>query len=147
MPVIPESILPLFLKAGWFDGRDTGFKTAQQNVFAANIFKEFGGLQVGESGAGQECTRSDVCFFNDFNETIDEADDYKHYENELGQLSLIADAHNNHMQVLLAEDGWFYVFTIPDSKLYFAGENFGEAMERLLLGRQLFTYTSRQPNI
>ena len=144
---MPESILPLFLKAGWFDGRDTGFKTAQQNIFAANIFKEFGGLQVGESGAGQDCAKSDVCFFNDFNETIDEADDYKHYEKQLSQLSLIADAQHNHMQVLLAEDGRFYVFTIPDGKLYFAGENFGEAMEQLLLGIQLLIYSTRQADI
>jgi SUKH-3 immunity protein len=137
MPVLPESILPLFKKAGWFEGRNSGLKPKNQNQLIADIFTEFGGLNVGEVSAGRDCAASDVCFFNDASETIDEADDYKHFQKQVGKLSLIADAHHNHMQVLVAENGQFYVFTIPDGKLYFAGENFSEAMERLLLGIKL----------
>jgi SUKH-3 immunity protein len=137
MSVIAESILPFFIKAGWFEGRNTGLKSKYQNKFATAIFAEFGGLQVGEVGAGRDCAKSDVCFFNDSSEAIDEADDYKHVQKQLGQLSLIADAQHNHMQVLAAENGQFYVFTIPDGKLYLAGKNFNEAMERLLFGIQL----------
>jgi SUKH-3 immunity protein len=137
MPVLPESILPLFTKAGWFEGRNTGIKSNNQNPLVASIFAEFGGLNVGEVGTGRECATSDVCFFNDASETIDEADDYKHFQKQVGKLSLIADAQHNHMQVLVDENGQFYVFTIADGKLYFAGEDFNEAMERLLLGFQL----------
>jgi SUKH-3 immunity protein len=137
MTVMPKSILPLFVKAGWFEGRNTGLKPSNQNQLVADIFAEFGGLQVGESGGGRDCAKSDVCFFNNADETIDEDDDYKHFQKQVGQLSLIADAQHNHEQVLVAENGQFYVFTIPDGKLYFAGEHFNEAMERLLLGFQL----------
>jgi SUKH-3 immunity protein len=137
MLVLPESILPFFTKAGWFDGLNNGLKSSNQNPLVASIFAEFGGLSVGEVGAGRDCATSDVCFFNDASETIDEADDYKHFQKQVGKLSLIADAHHNHMQVLVAENGQFYVFTIPDGKLYFAGEHFNAAMERLLLGFQL----------
>jgi SUKH-3 immunity protein len=137
MLVLPESILPFFTKAGWFEGRNSCIKSNNQNPFVADIFTEFGGLNVGEVGAGRDCAKSDVCFFNDANETIDEADDYKHFQKQVGQLGLIADAQHNHMQVLVGENGQFYVFTIPDGKLYFAGEHFNAAMERLLLGIHL----------
>ena len=51
-----------------------------------------------------------------------------------GPLRAVADAHHNHMIVLLDAAGAAYVYTVPDGKLYRLGASLGEALERLLLG-------------
>lgn len=132
-----EYINKLFLDAGWHKGRKVkikkplfGFKNvAHQN--ANVILTEFGGLEVGEVGAGREISASDISFRY---EAFDFRSEFYDYSSNLNKtLYAFASAHRDHILLLVDDDNIFYIFTDPDEKLYKIG-SFNETVKRVLLG-------------
>ena len=136
MTVIPEDIKSEFVAAGWSPQRTRRhiLATAPSNSHALAVLEEFGGLNVGSCGPGVELARSNVQFLERFVPAKSQA--VESWQKHLGHLTAVADAHNQHIMVFVAEDERYYFFTDPDQKLYLGGLNFGEAMRRLLLGLQ-----------
>lgn len=127
----------LFINAGWHKGREikvkkqvlNSFKSAYKN--AVTVITEFGGLNVGEVGAGRELSASDICFRT---ETFDFGSEFHNYWVNLNtSLFSIASAHHDHMLLLVDDSNDFYIFTEPDEQLYKVG-SFDETVKRVLLG-------------
>lgn len=134
MNSIPPTIRKFFEAAG-FAGQPYKVLEAGESAadVANSIFDQFGGLEVGQCGLGQECASSNIRFFK-------KPKEQKHvvvspWKNALPPLCAIADAHNDHIMVFVDSKGQYYFFTDSDEQLYLGGKSFGEAMERLLLGK------------
>ncbi|QEI07884.1 hypothetical protein FXN63_20105 [Pigmentiphaga aceris] len=136
MTPIPSSIRPLFENAG-FSRESCNVLGAGHTAadIAQSIFREFGGLEVGQCGRGEEMASSDVCFFSAPH--TDQHEEVADWHKSLPSLFAVAEAHHNHMMVLVADGGAYYFYTYPDGKLYLGGHSFIAAMECLLLGRRL----------
>ncbi|MBL8507562.1 SUKH-3 domain-containing protein [Chitinimonas sp. JJ19] len=131
---IPTSIVPLFLRAGWqppAQPRETPSAESAE-AYAATVIAEFGGLQVGATGAGRDLAASDVSFYCEPQQDV--ASLVEQWSSQVGNLAAVASAHHDHMVVFVDANGRFYAFTDPDDRLYLIGRSLGEAMERLLLG-------------
>ncbi|USD22772.1 SUKH-3 domain-containing protein [Microbulbifer variabilis] len=132
-----EYINKLLVKAGWFEGRSFKVKKQILNSFnsayknAVSVLAEFGGLQVGEVGAGRELSASDISFRN---EALDFGAEFHNYWVNLNvSLFAFASAHHDHMLLLVDDNKDFYIFTDPDEQLYKVG-TFKETIMRVLLG-------------
>jgi len=132
-----QYIKKLFTNAGWHEGRQIKIKTkifkslnsAYKN--AIDVLSEYGGLSVGEVGAGRELSASDICFKT---ETFDFGSEFHNYWASLDvSLFAVASAHRDHMLLLVDEGNSFYIFTDPDENLYKIG-SFEETVKRVLLG-------------
>ena len=133
MRELPTSVRPFIRLAKNFAFQDV--VSRQENLAVRNaeqIVTRFGGQKVGTTGEGRDLAASDVRFYSAlFTEDDEEALPWR---GKVGPLAAFAASHNEHMICLVGTAGAFYVFTVPDGKLYEVGATFGEAMERLLLG-------------
>jgi hypothetical protein len=132
-----QYIEKLFTDAGWHKGRKVNVKKRVLNSFksayinAVAVISEFGGLNVGEVGAGRELSASDICFRSeafDFGSEI-----HNYWENLNTSLFAFASAHHDHILLLVEDNNDFYIFTDPDEQLYKVG-SFDETIKRVLLG-------------
>ncbi|MCA0033765.1 SUKH-3 domain-containing protein [Mesorhizobium sp. B263B2A] len=130
---LPPAVLPIFAAAGWFPGRRVHLPpTVPASHPVAAILSEFHGLKVGELGPGIECARSDVSFWWPPDEGYEEI-------SEIGallqtELACFASAHNSHESLYVDGEGRVFVVSPEMPGIGFMGRNFGEAMERALLG-------------
>lgn len=134
--LLSEEIRGFFTAAGWTPGARRP-SPHRSHAYAANphafaVLAEYGGLHVGTCGPGRDCAASDVQFWDAPN--WQSAELVRRWVPELGLLAGIASAHHEHIVVYVAADGRYYLFSVPDGKLYVGGADFSEAMERLLLG-------------
>lgn len=127
----------LFQKAGWFSGRDIKIAQSENDLKsiafsnAIKIIREFGGLSVGEVGAGRDLSASDICFRT---ETFSFSTEFNHQWPSLKrELFAYATAHHDHMMLLVDENNDTYIFTDPNEELYFGG-TFQETTKKVLLG-------------
>jgi hypothetical protein len=132
---ILASVRPLFLAAGWQSGRGVCVDGRVPPFHPAyRVLQEVGGLRVGRSGlGGVECARSDLEFrFCEVDQDIVST------WNELLRSQLIgaAEVHNRHGWLLVDEAGRCFGASQIHDAFYFEGQTFGEAVERLLLGRK-----------
>lgn len=132
-----EYINKLFLDAGWFEDRKIKIKlplfgsinAAHKN--ANIVLAQFGGLEVGEVGAGRELSASNISFRS---EAFDFGGEFHNYWSNLNtSLYSFASAHHDHMLLLVDENNVFYIFTDPDEQLYKIG-TLEETIKRVLLG-------------
>lgn len=136
MVKIPEEVEAHFRAAGWEPGRvNPGYSNnnALSNPHAHAVLQEFGGLNVGTCGPGQEMAASNINFLAKPAPAKSVA--VSKWQVHLGPLTPVADAHHDHMIIYVSEAGEYYFFTAPDEKLYFGGLTFGAAVCRLLLGQ------------
>ncbi len=132
MLTIPPSVELLFRAAGWFAARQIEVDPrVMVNPLAASLLAEFGGLHVGQTGAGVECARSDIEFgFQD----LGWFDAFGAWRNLISRsLTPVADLHHQH-GYLLVDTEFYYAINIIDFELVFHGASFGEAVKQLLLG-------------
>lgn len=135
---IPSDIEAAFLAAGWMPDRLNNCysdNTTVSNVYAHAVFQTFGGLNVGVCSSGLEVASSNIYFLPI--PVPAKSIVVSKWQNKLGVLTAVADAHHDHMIIYVSEKGEYYCFTDPDEKLYRAGVNFGEAVRNLLLGYRL----------
>jgi hypothetical protein len=131
---IPPSVRALFVAAGWESGRRVGVDARVPKVHPAhNVLEELGGLHVGRSGAGIECAASDLIFY--FCETYQ---DIVSTWSGLLRSTLIgvAEVCNRHGLLFVDEAGRCFGASQIHDAFYFEGQTFGDAVERLLLGRK-----------
>ncbi|MBZ9776760.1 SUKH-3 domain-containing protein [Mesorhizobium sp. CO1-1-8] len=135
MRTLPTAVLPIFAAAGWIVGRKVPVAPAAPAGHpVAAILGEFGGLNVGEPGLGIECARSDVVFGWSPHEGYEEI-------SEIGDLletdlACFAEAHNGHQSLYLDREGRVFDVSPVAPGISLVGRSFGEAMERILLGRK-----------
>ena len=132
---IPVGVRPLFVAAGWQSGRRVRVDGRVPQLHPVyNVLQEVGGLHVGRSELGGiECARSDLefCF-------CDADHDILSTWSELlrSRLIEVAEVHNRHGWLIVDEAGRYFGASKIHDAFYFEGQTFGEAMERLLLGRK-----------
>ncbi|HVK80026.1 MAG TPA: SUKH-3 domain-containing protein, partial [Verrucomicrobiae bacterium] len=113
MIIVPQTIRQFFLDAGWVPGRRAHATEASNISHAAlSVFTEFGGLKVGACGAGLDCAASDVRFLTHPHEL--NCFLVAPWNEKLGSLTAVAQAHNDHIVVFLNGEGIYYFFTDPD---------------------------------
>ena len=130
----PKSVAQLFAAAGWSAGRSVAVDAAPEHP-AFGVLRQFSGLRVGTAGTGETCASSDIAF----RKLAIEPDDTEIADwcRLLGTTLIgIGDVHNTHGELWLASDGRFFGRSLIHDAFYFEGATFGEAMERLLLGRR-----------
>ncbi|BDM64279.1 hypothetical protein NFHSH190041_17310 [Shewanella sp. NFH-SH190041] len=131
-----EYLNKLFGDAGWYEGRDIELDnlldiTIASHLAAVKILKEYGGLSVGKTGPGRDCAASDIKFYT---RPHYEANGLcKEWEAKVGNLVVIANAHHQHIIVLVDSQSNLYIFTASDEQLYYGG-SFSETTAKLLLG-------------
>lgn len=124
----------MFLAAGWKPGRKIEvFPPIPREHPAEDILSEFGGLRVGQAGSGLECATSDVAFCH-----LPPCEIVVGVWGRLLRTRLVgvAQVHNDHAELYLDESGRYFGASQMHDAFYFEGASFGEAMERLLLGRR-----------
>ena len=132
---IPMGVRPLFTIGGWRLGRRVRVHDRVPRLHPAHdVLQELGGLHIGRSEPGGiECARSDLEF------RFCEADHEIHSTwSELlrSQLVAVAEVHNRHGWLIVDEAGRCFGASQIHDAFYFEGQTFGEAVERLLLGRK-----------
>lgn len=130
----PESVRRLFTDAGWYPARKMPVPARIPTGHPAEVVLErFGGLTVGRCGAGEECATSDVAFRD-----LGPADpDVLSWSELLGTpLAGVAEVHHSHGELYVGGCGRYFGRSCIHDAFYFEGASFGEAVERLLLGRR-----------
>jgi hypothetical protein len=130
---IPTTVGPLFVAAGWHPGRTMRLCSAvPPDHPAVAILSNLGGLTVGTTGRGIECAKNDVAF-------------QELSPDETGQIWAgllhtelvgIAEVHHAHGLLYVDSEGKCYGASQIHDAFYYEGASFGEAIERLLLGRR-----------
>jgi hypothetical protein len=131
---IPASVRSLFLAAGWQPGRRIRVDGRVPELHPAHsILQEVGGLRVGRSEPGIECARSDLefGFCEEDYEILSTWGDLLR-----SRLVEVAEVHNRHGWLIVDEAGRCFGASQIHDAFYFEGQTFGEAVERLLLGRK-----------
>ena len=132
---IPTTVHSLFVAAGWQPGRRVAVAAEVPVAHpAAEILAEFGGLRVGVSGAGQECASSDVAFGRSWGAELSDIELWSELLDS--PLACIAEIHNAHGELYVDGLGRHFGMSMVHDAFWFEGQSFGEAMERLLLGRR-----------
>jgi len=123
----------LFLDAGWRPGRRVAVPAKVPTSHPAHsVLEAFGGLSVGTSGPGIECASSDIAFA-----FVDDAEVIPKWNQLLGVTLIgVAECHNRHGQLYVDESGRCFGTSMVHDAFYFEGHTFGEATERILLGRR-----------
>jgi hypothetical protein len=100
---------------------------------AAEILAEFGGLTVGLGSPGTKGAATDIVFEH----TLPDApEDIVTWSKLLGSpLIGVAEYSRRHMALYADDLGRLFGLSIVHDALFFNGQTFGEAMERLVLGR------------
>jgi hypothetical protein len=131
---VPQTVRPLFLAAGWYAGRRvTVSPEIPVDHPAARILAAFGGLTVGRPQAGEDCATDDV----EFGELHTDPS-IAEWSQLLGtQLVGIAEVHHRHGEWYASGDGRVFGRSCIHDAFWLAGETFGEAVERSLLGRRV----------
>jgi hypothetical protein len=128
------SVRPLFVAAGWHPGRTIALAPdVSVDHPAAAILTEFGGLHVGQSGTGEECAKGDVVFKH-----LHQGEYVLDVWGKLLSTDLvgIAEVHNRHAELYIDRSDRFFCYSNVDDGFRFEGSSFGEAIERVLLGRR-----------
>lgn len=131
---IPATVRPLFIAAGWHPDRQVTVPSeVPVDHPAAAILSEFGDLIVGTNGVGQECSSSDVAFGRSWSvPTLVEP-----WSELLGSsLVSVAETDTGHCELYVDGLGRYFGISMIHDAFWFVGQSFGEAMERLLLGRR-----------
>jgi hypothetical protein len=139
MPVlieIPTAVAPLFAAAGTpviFSAPPDGLIPAGHP--AQVILEQFGGLKVGFVGTGEECASSDISFGyqeHDQNDAV-----VLEWQRLLATtLVNIGEVHHSHGALFVDASGACYGMSLVHDAFWFEGGSFGEAVERILLGRK-----------
>ena len=131
----PASVMPLFLAAGWFRSRRVAVASSVPRDHPAfDVLQQLGGLRVGTVGAGRECARSDIEFNQPDDEVLHEG---AAWEQLLATpLIVVAEVHHHHAALLIDSLGRCFGLSYIHDAFYFEGHVFGEAVERILLGRR-----------
>lgn len=132
---LPPSIQQLFFAAGWQPqplpkSADPDYASAAGRATA--ILRQFAGLHVGEVGSGAEQAKSDISFYSQLRPAVGVVTSPWHLQ--VGNCAAFATAHNDHMVLFVNDQGRYFAFTDPDSRLYPLGDSFGNGMHTLLLG-------------
>ena len=102
MSGVPDSIVALLRGAGWQAPPDDGARDPAGERLLASL----AGLSLGKTGAGRETAASDVAFYEQPCEPDeDESLEGLPWRGRTGPLRAVADAHHNHMIVLLDAAG------------------------------------------
>lgn len=132
---IPVGVRPLFAAAGWKLGRRLRVPGRVPQLHPAHkVLQEVGGLHIGRSELGGiECARSDLafCFCEADHEILSTWSELLR-----SQLIGVAEVHNRHGWLIVDEVGRCFGASQIHDAFYFEGQTFGEAVERLLLGRK-----------
>lgn len=133
---LPETLLPLFVAAGW-----PATHTEPLPDFvppwhpATALLQQLAGLQVGTCDTGEECATSDVVF-GTF-EHLHGDEDFLAWQQRLGStLVSIAEVHHGHGALLMDEQGRCYVLSIIHDGFWLQGRTFAQAVETLVFGRK-----------
>jgi len=131
---ITPDVRSLFVLAGWQSGRCMGVSARIPRLHPArNILEEMGGLHIGRCGPGIECATSDLAFHPC------EADQeiIATWSELLGsKLIEVAEVHHCHGWLFVDESERCFGASQIHDAFYYEGRNFGEAVERILLGRK-----------
>ena len=104
---MPDSIVALLREAGWQAPPDDG----RRDPAGERLLASLAGLSLGKTGAGRETAASDVAFYERPCEPDeDESLEGLPWRGRTGPLRAVADAHHNHMIVLLDAAGAAYVY-------------------------------------
>lgn len=98
------------------------------------MLREFDGLRVGEMGDGVEVARSDIRFSSALETDEGVRDEWERLLRT--KLVWIAEVQNAHSSLIMAESGECYGCSLVHDAFYFSGRTFGEATERILLGKR-----------
>jgi hypothetical protein len=132
---LPDSVRELFLEAGWPAAKASVDQSVPAGHPAAAVLEHFGGLRVGSCDGGEECASSDIVFGY--------TDDYQRdavvleWQRLLSRtLVNIGEVHHSHGALFIDESGACYGMSFIHDAFWFEGSSFGEAAERVLLGRK-----------
>jgi hypothetical protein len=130
---LPSSVEPLFLAAGWSPGRRIAVpEQIPAHHPACQVLAEFGGLNVGRTGLGEECAASDIAF----RQLVGDSSFVRFWSEQLHACLIgVAEVHNAHGELYVDTIGRWFVLSLTNDSICFTGSSFSEAMERLLLGR------------
>ncbi|MGI8979353.1 MAG: SUKH-3 domain-containing protein [Pirellulaceae bacterium] len=138
MVVVPDSVLPLFLAAGWYSNRRVvvcfdRLASLRSYSMAAELLETLGGLHIGTCGPGRHCATSDIEF------TLSPSIDHRYAVGEMetpgDDLFPLGEAHKRHMELFLDARGRLMVYGVQDGSLSVRGDSFAEGIERMLLGQ------------
>lgn len=132
MIALPASVEPLFIRAGWHPGVASAVVDGNHHP-ATDMLREFDGLTVGSDGAGVECARIALKFQPI--ETLDEQ--IMAWERTL-QTTMVGFAEGGlgYEEFYADEMGRIFAINCIVDGVYLCGFSFGDAVERLLLGRR-----------
>lgn len=129
---IPCKLLPRFVLAGWHPLRRRPLPPGVPASHpAAEVLSRLIGLRVGRCSAGVECATSDIRFSSlDGNPEVDA------WAGLLGSTLVgIAEIHHAHGELYIDSSGRCFGHSCIHDAFFFEGSSFGEAVERLLIGR------------
>lgn len=133
---IPEFVLPLFQTAGWPCATTQSVPPfVPENHPAFIVLHTFGGLTVGQCGAGEACASGDIIFGS--SEDLQEDETLLEWQGILNTtLILIGETHHSHGALLMDSAGICYGMSFIHEAFWFEGAAFGTAVEHILLGRK-----------
>ena len=134
--VVPPSVAEQFTAAK----RTTAVVSPDEVVVPAwhpaqVVLARFGGLRVGACGTGEECASSDIDFgFEVDDQALNEVTEWQRLLSTV--LVNIGEFHHRHGAFFMDAAGACYGMSLVHDAFWFIAPTFGEAVERLLLGRQ-----------
>ncbi len=130
----PARVLTTFVMAGWHPMRRAAVpRFVPEDHPAAQVLSQFGGLTVGECGAGIECAAGDVVFRA--SEIDDHDDEISAWQGLLNTtLVSIADVHHGHGELLIDAGSRCFGRSYIHEAFYFEGDAFEAAVQNILLG-------------
>jgi hypothetical protein len=130
---LPDSIVTVFLQAGWTPSRRATVPATVPNSHPAHLVLScFGGLTVGACGPGVECAASDIRF-GFFDSAPEEVAEWSRLLRT--ELVEIAEYHHDHGALYLDSSGRVFSLSLIHDAFGFEGETFPVAAERVLHGR------------
>jgi hypothetical protein len=130
---LPNTISDLFLKAGWSPARRVVVPESVPSSHPGHsVLQEFGGLQVGECGAGREVATGDLRF-----SLVDNFQELEIWSELLGTVLVgIAGIHHGNGELYIDARGRCFGGSLIHNAFYFEGDTFASAAEGILLGRR-----------
>ena len=130
---LPDSVRKIFSDSGWQVGRRVNVPESVPNQHPAHaVLAEFGGLTVGQNGAGKECAKHALAFGH-----VEPDRAVLRWADLLGtELIGVADIEDGHGELYVDASGrWFFASCIHNA-FAFLGASLSEAMEHELLGKR-----------
>lgn len=136
-----QEVLRLLLKAGWFPGRKVPIPVGPFEFelfeFARQTLEEFGGLEIGEQGAGEQLARDILDFtqtdFIGLREALLDDEPLSDARTEEGcRVFPVGKTCSSHIALLVDEFGRLYQYY---DRLERLGDSIGEGFANVLLGR------------